>query len=239
MAEHTPTDLTALDLAPQGTMQIECVVNGPIHTNTYFAISGNEAVVIDPAWDGEKLANDFADRHPDVRIVDIICTHGHGDHVGGVAGMRAVLGPETPFLISAEDAAFMTGAIESMERRWGVETPLPPVPDRLLAEGDTVCFGSIKLQVIATPGHTPGGIVLFCACDEGDIAFVGDTVFPGRHGRTDLEGGNETVMLRSLAHLFRLLPDDTLLLIGHDESSTAAYEQANNPYLAEAYRLGY
>lgn len=79
---------------------------------------------------------------------------------------------------------------------WGIETPDPGEPTRLLAEGDTIELGDICLQVIEVPGHTPGGIVLFAATEQGNIAFVGDTLFPGSHGRTDLSGGDEAAILR-------------------------------------------
>lgn len=74
----------------------------------------------------------------------------------------------------------MGRAIEDMREMWGFDHELPPAPDRLLNEGDVVAFGDVELQVVATPGHTPGGIVLFCAAATGDVAFVGDTLFPVR-----------------------------------------------------------
>ncbi|MFR3451614.1 MAG: MBL fold metallo-hydrolase [Collinsella sp.] len=121
------------------------------------------------------------------RVVAIICTHGHADHIGGVAGMRRALGCDVPFLISEADSEITGRAIEDMREMWGFDHELPPAPDRLLNEGDVVAFGDVELQVVATPGHTPGGIVLFCAAATGNVAFVGDTLFPGAHGRTDLE----------------------------------------------------
>ena len=103
---------------------------------------------------------------------------------------------------------------------WGIETPDPGEPTRLLAEGDTIEVGDICLQVIETPGHTPGGIVLFAATEQGNIAFVGDTLFPGSHGRTDLSGGDEAAILRSLSKLAQILPPDTVCLTGHGDSTT-------------------
>ena len=92
---------------------------------------------------------------------------------------------------------------------WGIETPDPGEPTRLLAEGDTIELGDICLQVIETPGHTPGGIVLFAATEQGNIAFVGDTLFPGSHGRTDLSGGDEAAICArspNLPRRFRPIP---------------------------------
>ncbi|AEB06725.1 beta-lactamase domain protein [Coriobacterium glomerans PW2] len=221
-----------LDTDPKGSIQIETVVNGPIETNTYFVISGAEAVVIDPAWDGAKLTRDFEKGYPGVTIRAIISTHGHADHVGGVAAMRKELGADVAFLISAADAALIGTAIKSMKERWGVTVEDPGEPSRLLAEGDTIEFGDAVLQVIETPGHTPGGIVLFTATDQGDIAFVGDTLFPSSHGRTDLEGGDECAMLHSLTKLARLLPADTHCLVGHGRSTTMAEELEFNPFMS-------
>ena len=229
-------ELESLDLERRGSLDISCVVNGPIQTNTYFACSGDEAVVIDPAWDGERLARDFQAMHPDVSIRAIACTHGHADHIGGVAGMRRVLGDGIPFLISEKDAGFMAGAIQSMKAMWGYEFEVPPAPDRLLHEGDAIAFGDVELQVFETPGHTPGGIVLFCAAKTGDVAFVGDTLFPGAHGRTDLTGGDEAAVIRSLGKMAHLMPDDTLCLIGHNESTTIAREKARNLFMQRGMR---
>ena len=238
-ATSSPDSAFALDLTPHGTLAIEVVENGPIQTNTYFAISGDEAVVIDPAWEGGKLAARFAEAHPDARIVALVCTHGHSDHTGGLAGMRDALGEQVPFIISADDAALVDQHIVWFRENWGIETEQPPAPDRLLAEGDTIAFGDVRMQVIATPGHTPGGIVLFCATEEGDVAFCGDTLFPGSHGRTDLPGGSETTIMHSLAHLFRLLPEDTICLCGHGPSTTVAAELENNPFVRRALSTGY
>ena len=229
-------ELASLDLEPRGALEVSCVVNGPIQTNTYFACSEGEAVVIDPAWDGEALLAEFRKTHPNDAITAIICTHGHADHIGGVAGMRRVFGADVPFLISEADAGFMASAIDSMKAMWGFEFEMPPAPDRLLREGDTITFGDVELQVFETPGHTPGGIVLFCAAQTGDVAFVGDTLFPGAHGRTDLEGGDEAAIIRSLGKMARLLPDDTLCLIGHNETTTIAREKQDNLFMRRGMR---
>ena len=235
MAEKLPLD-AGLDFAPRGHLSVECVVNGPIQTNTYFAISGNEAVVIDPAWEGEELVQRFSMVHPDVAIKAIICTHAHGDHVGGVAGALRALDNDVPFLISKIDAPYLEQGIESLRVMWDIETETPPAPDRLLSEGDVVEFGDVRLQVLETPGHTFGGIVLFAATEDGNIAFVGDTLFPGGHGRCDLPGGNEADILRSLARMSASLPEDTLCYIGHNQSTTMAEERAHNPFMIYAVR---
>lgn len=225
-----------LNCEKKGSLAIHCVANGPIQTNTYFAVSEGEAVVVDPAWDGEKLAEVLAERCPGVHVAAIICTHGHADHIGGVAGLQRALGDGVPFLISRDDAPIMAPAIESMRDMWGFDHEVPPAPDRLLAEGDVIGFGSVELQVMETPGHTPGGIVLFCAAESGNVAFVGDTLFPGAHGRTDLEGGNEIQIIDSLGKMGTYLPANTLCLIGHNETTTIERELQNNLFMRRGLR---
>ncbi len=228
-------DMT-FDMDRKGSLAIHCVTNGPIQTNTYFAVSGDEAVIIDPAWEGERLAEAFDERCPGARVRAIICTHGHADHIGGVAGLRRVLGEGVPFLISEADAVIMERAIADMREMWGFDHELPPAPDRLLNEGDVVSFGDVTLQVMATPGHTPGGIVLFCAATTGNVAFVGDTLFPGAHGRTDLEGGSEKQIIDSLGKIGALLPADTLCLIGHNGTTTIGDELETNLFMRRGLR---
>lgn len=221
----------SLDVTPKGSVEIETLVNGPIQTNSYAFISGNECVIIDPAWEGERLVEHIRAEHPGVRVLGAVCTHGHADHVGGVAGVRTAVGEGCQYELCAKDAAVPHANIEEQRAMWGIETPDPGEPTCLLAEGDAIEVGDICLQVIETPGHTPGGIVLFAATEQGSIAFVGDTLFPGSHGRTDLAGGDEAAILRSLSKLARLLPPNTVCLTGHGDSTTMARELMQNPFM--------
>lgn len=82
----------SLDVTPKGSVEIETLVNGPIQTNSYAVISDNECVIIDPAWEGERLVEHIRAKHPGVRMLGAVCTHGHADHVGGVAGVRTTVG---------------------------------------------------------------------------------------------------------------------------------------------------
>lgn len=225
-----------LNVEPAGSFDIHCVVNGPVQTNTYFAVSGDEAVIIDPAWEGEELVAAFHKTCPGVSVRALICTHGHADHTGGVAGARRALGARVPFLISKVDAQVIEPSIESMRAMWGFDHEVPLAPDRLLVEGDTVAFGDVELQVLETPGHTPGGIVLFAAATTGNVAFVGDTLFPGAHGRTDLEGGSERDIIHSLGKMGTLLPANTLCLIGHNNTTTIADELECNLFMRRGLR---
>ncbi len=221
-----------LDTAPCGPVEVSCVVNGPIETNTYFVVSDGEAVVIDPAWEGERLVQMFAEAHPEGRIVAIVCTHGHADHLGGVAGMRRALGPDVPFLLPEGDLDCARINIAHQKGSWGIDTEDPGEPTRLLREGDEIPCGAARLQVISTPGHTPAGVTLFVASEEGSVAFVGDTLFPGSHGRTDLFGGDDDAILASLERLGRLLPAETLCCTGHGPTTTIGQELETNPFMS-------
>ncbi len=221
-----------LDADGAGGIVVDSVVAGPLETNVYFAISGSSAVAIDPSWDGAALTAWFASRHPGVRIEAVACTHGHADHVGGVRELIDALGGGIPFLLPRLDAPLVDGSISHQRRVWGLDTPRPGTPDGLLDEGDRIACGDAALQVVAAPGHTPGGIVLVSATASGPVAFVGDTLFPGSHGRTDLEGGDEGQIVRTLARLGALLPPETVCLTGHGPSTTIARELAQNPFMA-------
>ncbi|QWT18134.1 MBL fold metallo-hydrolase [Collinsella sp. zg1085] len=228
--------LALLHTKPQGHLTVDCIENGPINTNTYVLISQGEALIVDPAWDGAELLRLIAERHPNISIKGLLCTHGHADHLGGVAGIRRMLGEQTPYLISAIDAQFVPAARASMKRMWGVDVEDPGKPTRLLHEGDVIQLGDVELQAILVPGHTKGGMVYFAATNNGNFAFVGDTLFPGGHGRTDLEGGNTAEILQSLAKMAHLMPDDTLCLIGHGPTTTIGKERAENAFMIHALR---
>lgn len=197
--------------------EIRQFVVGPIETNCYALVSGGKCLVVDPGDAGERIAEQLAD----VDVELIVATHGHGDHVSGVAALKAATG--APFAMAEPDVELATHASENS--RWAKFDA--PQPDRLLAEGDVVRVGSAELKVIETPGHTPGGIVLL---GEG-VAFVGDTIFAGSCGRTDLPGGDPAVMAQTLARLRDLIPPETVLLPGHGATTTMQHELEVNPFL--------
>ena len=108
-----------------------------------------------------------------------------------------------------------------------------PAPDRTLAEGDVLEVGTARFRVMDTPGHTEGGIVLIGEGTAEGIAFVGDTIFPGSCGRTDLLGGDHATLMESLARMGREIVPETLLLCGHGPSTTMGRELRSNPFLRQ------
>lgn len=196
----------------------------PLATNCYAYVSAGECLVVDPGGSGEQLATVL----DDVRIVCVAATHGHGDHVGGVAALVRETG--APFAIHAADAELAGHAGEMSEVGRSYDENAPD-PDCTLAEGDVLRVGTATFTVMETPGHTPGGIVLVGGGTAEGVAFVGDTLFPGSHGRTDLKGGDEATIMASLARMAAEIAPETTLLCGHGPATTMVRELAVNPFL--------
>jgi hydroxyacylglutathione hydrolase len=204
--------------------ELRCFVVGPIQTNCYAYVSGGECMVVDPGASGAAVAEALGD----VRIKYIVATHGHGDHVGGVAALKGACGAE--YLIHGADAERATHAGEVSELGIAYDDDAP-MPDSELAVGDVLRVGSATFEVIGAPGHTPGGVVLYGGGSAEGVAFVGDTVFPGSHGRTDLDGGDEKTILATLRMLAGRISPATVLYCGHGEATTMEHELAYNPFM--------
>lgn len=196
----------------------------PLQTNCYAYVSEGECLVVDPGGSGAQVAAHLDDVH----VGCVAATHGHGDHVGGVAALVRATGAE--FVIHAADAALAAraGQMSEVGRSYDEDAP---APDRALSEGDVLSVGTATFTVMETPGHTPGGVVLLGGGTAEGIAFVGDTLFPGSHGRTDLSGGDEVQIMASLKRMAAEIAPGTTLLCGHGPSTTMARELASNPFL--------
>ena len=186
-----------------------------------------EGALIDPGDDVELLLA-AAKRH-DLRITNILLTHAHLDHITGVERAKQALG--VPVWLHREDN-FLYERIVEQGQMFGLEVdPQPPV-DRFY-EGD-LSFGRYDVRVLHTPGHCPGGVCL-AVSKQGESAatlFVGDTLFAGSIGRTDLPGGHMDTLLRSIREVLFAFPDDTVVWPGHGPATTIGHERRTNPFLA-------
>lgn len=204
-------------------MIIETVQVGPLQVNCYIlgCEETNEGVVIDAGGNIERILDKVNSLGLTVKY--LLDTHGHFDHVGGNRAIIEATGAR--FLIHAKDA-FLLSMAEVSGRDFGVETENSPEPDGFLTDGMIVEFGGCRLEVIHTPGHSPGGCCLYCA-SEG-VVFTGDTLFNGGVGRIDLPGGSHEVLMRSIRERLFTLPDETRVFPGHGTSSCIGREKLSN-----------
>ena len=207
-------------------MILETLQVGPLQVNCYIVgcEESGEGVVIDAGGDAAKILGRVRELGLSVRY--LLNTHGHFDHVGGNRAVREATGAE--FLIHERDVYFLSRAADA-GRDFGVETENSPEPDRLLEDGLVLPFGRYRLEVIHTPGHSPGGCCLWCAAEG--VVFSGDTLFNGSIGRIDLPGGNPSTLARSIRERLYALPDNTRVYPGHGSPTTIGHERVNNPHV--------
>jgi len=184
-----------------------------------------EAMVIDPAANIDGILA-TADKN-NLRIKYIVNTHGHVDHICGNREMKAKTGAS---IIIHEADAFMLGNTSPMLLQMFGAEDSPPA-DITVKDGDTITVGNVSLQVIHTPGHSPGGMSLYIK----GFVFTGDTLFVESVGRTDLQGSSASQMFRSIKEKLFTLPDDTQVLPGHNygrtSTSTIGHEKSSNPFM--------
>jgi glyoxylase-like metal-dependent hydrolase (beta-lactamase superfamily II) len=180
------------------------------------------AVVIDPGDEADKILMTLAESQLTVKY--IINTHGHFDHVGANKKMKEVTGAE--ILIHAADAD-MLEQISMASQAFGISVENSPPADRTIGEGDQITFGDITLNVIHTPGHSPGGIAL----SADGVVFVGDSLFYGSIGRTDFPGGDYNTLISSIKNKLFPLGDEVVVYTGHGPETTIGQEKRMNPFL--------
>ncbi|HOP39875.1 MAG TPA: MBL fold metallo-hydrolase [Geobacteraceae bacterium] len=205
-------------------MIVETVVVGPLMVNCYVlgCEQTREGLVIDPGGDVEDIFSVIS--HHQLKILTVINTHGHFDHMGGNNAVVSMCG--SGLLIHELDAPMLARA-DLTAQKFGLTVEASSPPTGFLHEGDTVSFGNYKLSVLHTPGHSPGSCSLF---GEG-VVFTGDTLFAESVGRTDFPGGSSSALGKSIREKLLILPDETVVYPGHGPSTTIGHEKLHNPYL--------
>lgn len=183
-------------------------------------------VVIDPGGDIELILETIA--KAGATVERILLTHGHIDHAAGAAEMKERLGVpiEGPHIADK----LLLDNLSSQGMAYGMPSARNVTPDRWLADGDTVNIGTLAFKVLHCPGHSPGSVAFFN--DEMRFAIVGDVLFNGSIGRTDLPGGDHDALLNSIRTRLLPLGDDVGFICGHGPGSTIGDERRGNPFLA-------
>ncbi len=206
-------------------MIIEQLPVGPLLANCYVVAedASRRAIVVDPGADGPRILALI--KRLRVYVDLIVLTHGHFDHVGAVGALRAATG--APVAVGEAEVETVRVAKQRAELFAGLDIDEVSPPDRLLHDGEILHVGDQVLTVANTPGHSPGHITVI---GEG-FALVGDVVFAGGIGRTDLPGGNFEVLMTSITRRILTLPDETTLYPGHGPATTVGRERSTNPFL--------
>ena len=205
-------------------LQVEPLIVGPLFSNCYIVWDDGvkQGVIIDPGDDADVILKKV--KELDITVNYILATHGHFDHVGAVTPLRREFNAE--FLAHKGDFFFIEDG-ENAARRWGFNIEQPPKPDRFIEDGDTIEVGEFKLEVLHTPGHSPGGVSFL----HNGMVFGGDTLFQGSIGRSDFRMGSVEDLAKSIKTRLYSLPEDTIVYTGHGPITTIGEEKRHNPFV--------
>ncbi len=198
---------------------------GLLRTNCYLVADeeSREAFLIDPADRADELARLI--EKEDVRLKGILITHGHFDHVYAVTELAAKY--HVPIYCGEQEAELLANPILNESAAFRREVSV--VADRLLKDGQKLQLGKTEFTVIATPGHTVGGVCYYAEKEQ--AVFSGDTLFFESVGRSDFHTGNERTLMRSIKEQLYVLPDEVIVYPGHGPKTSVGYEKENNPYV--------
>ena len=207
-----------LEVFPTGPIQANCTLIGDEERG--------ELAVIDPGEEAERIVQRIEASGLAPRM--ILHTHGHLDHAGGTADLHRRLGGQVPVALHREELPLYQ-SLPTQGQMFGLEAEDPPPPDLWLEHGQVIEVGALRLEVRHTPGHSPGSVSFVVAGH--DLVVVGDVLFAGSIGRTDLWGGSFPVLERSIREQIYTLPDHTRVITGHGPDTTVGREKATNPFV--------
>jgi hydroxyacylglutathione hydrolase len=214
-------------------LEVEIFTSAGWGQNAYIvrAQSGNGIVAIDPGGEAHAMVRAIAASGTELNA--ILLTHAHVDHIEGVAEL--VRATSAPVFLHPADRAFYDRA-QDQAAAFGVSIETPPPPDRVVVAGQTLAFGDISFEVRFVPGHSPGHVLYYS--HEAGIAFVGDVIFMGSIGRTDLPSGDYRQLMLSIRNEVLTLPEHTVLYSGHGPATTIGQERVGNPFITPLFGGG-
>jgi glyoxylase-like metal-dependent hydrolase (beta-lactamase superfamily II) len=211
-------------------LEVVCLTNGMFGENCYLVAdrSTAEAVIVDPGEEAELFLRRLETENWTLRAVWL--THAHIDHISGVTDVVDATGVEV-YLHPADRPLYENAAEQG---RWlGLQPEQPRPVDHDLHDRQTLAVGGLSFEVVHVPGHSPGSVALI----GHGVAIVGDALFAGSVGRTDLPGGDAGTLLNSIRERLLTLPDETKVYAGHGPATTIGEERRSNPFLTGVYRL--
>ena len=218
MSETQDPPIRAL-IAPVTPLAQNCTI--------VWCVQTKKAAIIDPGGEVPRLLQALKDH--DLTLEKIWITHGHLDHAGGTAALKAATG--APIEGPHRDDAFWIDQMDGDGARWGMPEAKSFVPDRWLEDGDVVTLGATEFEVYHCPGHTPGHVVFFHR--QARFAQVGDVLFQGSIGRTDFPRGNHQDLINAITGRLWPLGDDVRFVCGHGPMSSFGAERRTNPFVAD------
>lgn len=216
---------------------IEPIESAPFNQVAYLAwlTGGTDAIVVDPGFDTDTILSTL--RRENLKLVAILNTHGHADHIAGNAALKDAY-PDASLVIGRNETRLLIDADANLSAPFGMPFTSPPA-DRVVDDGERIEVAGFTFEVREIPGHSPGSVVF--VCDQFDTPFVfgGDVLFAGSVGRTDL-GGNGPQLISGIREKLFNLPDGTLVLPGHGPPTTVGEEKRTNPFAGQnAGRFGF
>lgn len=200
------------------------------------------AICIDPGDEAERIVAKLEKLHLELHAITL--THAHMDHVGGVAALKQLKPQARIILHQADEPLYLAlpeqpawiGIPRAQWSTYGFDYEAPPRIDEYWTDGQTYQVGNLSFEILHCPGHTPGHVVLFSRTER--KVFVGDVLFAGSVGRTDLPGGSTEQLLDSIMNKLLPLGDDVEVYSGHGPNTTLGDERLTNPFLTGVYKLG-
>jgi glyoxylase-like metal-dependent hydrolase (beta-lactamase superfamily II) len=210
------------------SLEIKTIISHFYSENAYLVSNPqtSECLVVDPGFDAERIQQQITEDR--LSLQAILNTHGHSDHIAGNALLKRCW-PNCTLVIGRNDADKLEDPVKNLSAPMGGITS--PAADRLVGDGDMYDAAGLRFEVLEVPGHSRGHVVYVWKAESPWLVFGGDVVFRASIGRTDFPDGDTQLLLDSIREKLFTLPDDTIILPGHGEPTTVAFEKRHNPFV--------